>query len=195
MKEVFRVSGFPISQIIISGFIAGVSAIPIVVLWALGKPIHIVIILATTGMFVICIAAILAQPVVTISVDSRKETLTVQWKSFLGIISRSRKLRVGDIRKLVYGVTTYGRTRLSHSSDRTQPTGSRSSFYADMANGTHEYLSPKSKATSGLSKKLGTALSKHLKIPFVRRSLGSGHFKEEPIQSPRSKFKNISYRN
>ena len=194
MKKGFRVSGYPVSQIVISGFIAVVSAIPIVVLWALGKPINLAVILVTTGMFVICIAAVLAQPFVTISVDPRKETLTVQWKSFLGIISRSRKLRISDIRKLVYGVTTYGRTTLRHSSNRTHPTGSRSSFYADMANGTHEYLSPKSKATSTLSKKLGIALSEHLKIPFVRRSLGSGHFEEEPIQSPGSKFKNTGYR-
>ncbi len=82
MKENFCVSGYPVSQIIISGFIAVVSAIPIVVLWTLGKPINLMVILATTGMFVICIAAVLAQPFVTISVDSRKETLTVQWKSF-----------------------------------------------------------------------------------------------------------------
>jgi hypothetical protein len=178
VKEVFRVSGYPASQIVISGFIAAVSAVPIVVLWALGKPINLAVILATTGMFAICIAVVLAQPFVTISVDCDKETLTVQWKSFCGIISRSRKLRVRDIRKLVYGVTTF------HSQDRSKHRyHSKSSFYADMANGAHEFLFPKSKAPSVLSKKLGMAVSEHLEIPFVRRTSGSGHFKEEPIKS------------
>jgi hypothetical protein len=177
VKEVFRVSGYPASQIVISGFIAGVSATPIVVLRSSGRPIHISVIIATAGMLAICIAAVLARPFVTIFVDSDKETLTVQWKSFCGIITSSRKVRVKDIRKFVYGVTTlhskFG-SRHSYSS--------RSSFYADMANGSHEYLSPKSQTTSGLSKKLGMAVSEHLEIPFVRRNLGSGHFKEEPIQ-------------
>lgn len=178
-REGFCVSGYPVSQLIISGLIGGVSAIPILVLWYLGKPINLAVILATSGMLIICIAAVLAQPFVTISVDSDKKRLTVKWKSFLGIISRSRQLRVGDIQKIVYGVTTF------HSKYRTTHSYySRSSFYADMANGRYEYLFPKSKAPSALSKKLGSAVSEHLEIPFVRRILGSGHFEEEPIPSP-----------
>jgi hypothetical protein len=181
VKEVFRVSGYPVSQIVISGFIAAVSAVPIVLLWALGKPINFAVILSTIGMFAICIAAVVAQPFVTISVDYDKETLSLRWKSFLGVVSRSRKLRVRDIRKLVYGVTTFhSRYRSKHRYH------SKFSFYADMANGSHEYLFPKSKAPSALSKKLGMAVSEHLEIPFVRRSLGSGHFNEEPIKSARS---------
>jgi len=175
-EDIFRVSGYPASQIVISGLIASVSAIPIVLLWASGRPIHISVFIATAGMLAISMLAVFAKPFVIVSVDPDKEKLTVQWKSFCGIISRSRKLWVKDIRKLVYGVTTlHSKYRNTHSYS------SRSSFYADMANGSHEYLSPRSQATSGLSKKLGMAISEYLEIPFVRRSGGSGHFKEEPI--------------
>ena len=146
------------------------------------KTIHIALALATAGMLAICILAVLAKPFVIINIDSDKKKIYIQWKSYFGIISKNKELWVKDILKLVYSVTTYGRTSISSSQSRTDPTGSRSSFYADMANGSHEYLSPKSHATSGLSKKLGLAISEYLEIPFVRRKGGSGHFQEELVR-------------
>jgi hypothetical protein len=47
--------------------------------------------------------------------------------------------------------------------------------------GAHIDLSPKSKATPGLSRKLGKALSEHFDLEFVRRSAGMGRFNEEPL--------------
>ena len=181
MKESFRVCGYPISQLVISGLIAGVFAIPIVVLWMQGKSIHPALILATVGIIVICIVAVLAQPFTTISVDVNKEIVTVRWILFCGIISRSRKLNVKDIQKLVYGVITSGQTFRARPG-RTTPSQSKHSFYAQMASGAHEFLLPKSKASPGLSHKLGKSLSEYLNISFVRYSSGSGHFKEELIQ-------------
>ncbi len=182
MNESFRVSGYPVSQLIISGIIGTVSSIPIIVLWVSGRTIHIALALATAGMLAICILAVVAKAFVIISIDSEKKKLYIQWKSYCGIISKTKELWIKDIRKLVYSVTTFGRTSLSSSQSRTDHTSSRSSFYADMANGSHEYLSPKSQATSGLSKKLGLAISEYLDIPFVRRKGGSGHFQEESIR-------------
>jgi hypothetical protein len=163
---------------VVRPLLPGLSVIPVVALAAMGRPIPLVPILFPVGIGVIALMAVLATPMIRLTVDPDGETLTINWISFCGLVRQSNTIEVADIQKLVYGVTTLCSRSVSGSTNSFQ---SRHSFYAHTTNGTHVYLSPKSKATAGLSRKLGTAISKHLDLPFVRRNAGMGRFEEEPM--------------
>lgn len=176
MKPEFRISGYPWSQLIISGSIAAACVAPIIVMTVLGKPVPLGVLIFVGGMCAICAAAFLAVPVVVMVVDEAKASLTVRWISIGGLVRRQKTLRVSDIRKVVYGVTTLHAQFVTKHSYH-----SRHSFYAQLADGSNEDLTPESKATRGLSRKLGRALSEHLGVPFVHRKTAEGHFVEEPM--------------
>ena len=176
MKDQLKVSGYPLSQVFISGGFAAFSVSLVVVLLAMAKPIPPVVFIFAGGMVAVALWALLATPIIRLTADPNADDLLVTWVSFGGLVRRTNSLQISRIRKLVYGVTTLKSTSGSKHSYQ-----SRHSFYAQMSDGTHIHLSPKSQATAGLSRKLGKALSEHLDLVFVRRSGGMGKFDEEPM--------------
>lgn len=176
MEADFRISGYPLSQLAMNGFIAAACGAPVVILWLMGSPVPLAVWLLAISVVAICLAAILANPLVTITIDAEKVSMEIKWISFGGLRCRRKTLRVSDVQKIVYGVTT-----LHTKYRRKRSSLSWHSFYAQMSDGSHEYLSPKTKATPGLSRKLGRAVSQFLGVPFVQRRTGSGRFVEEPV--------------
>ena len=70
MKSALAVTGYPLSQLLISGGIAGISASPVVALAATGRPIPLVAIFFAGGMGAFALVALLANPIVRLAVES-----------------------------------------------------------------------------------------------------------------------------
>lgn len=176
---IFRIHGYPLSQLVISGGFALCFTVPYVIAGSKGTAIPLPFQILLGVMVAAALYSVLAYPFVTIEMDAGRSEVMVRWSWVFGLISRTRSIPANRIEKIVYSVTDFGGS-MTLSGKRTMGY-SKQSFYLSLTDGSHFYVLPQNRATRRLARKFAVELEKHLEKPVVLRMGGKGHFEERPL--------------
>jgi hypothetical protein len=172
----FSVSGYPVSQLIVSGLFSAVTVG--IYLACMNSSMSLdpegVLILSCFlyGMVGVSVFGVLIRPYVSIYEDRSVGELVVRSIWLFGLIQKKSRAAISQIQRIVYwthGGMTGGRET---GASRSDISSSKMDLFAELSDGNKLYLLPKGKGTPGLCKRFGKDVSAHLGIPFITKKRG-----------------------